>query len=98
VLLDPVLASLRGTPEFDALVRDLARARVAEMSRTRRLTEGNLLKLAQAYLLAEDPDGAARVLADAKARQGRYDREIADLEAQVAAMRARAARSAAGAP
>ena len=78
----PSLVALRGTPAFDAYLRELAAIRVEKMRAFPRLTEGNWISLARAHLLLGEPEAALAALARAREGSGNYEAEIRVLEAE----------------
>jgi hypothetical protein len=91
VVADVELARLRGTPEFDALLLQLARRQIDEMRGFARLTEVNLMHLAQAHAFVGDLAAARGALERALALEGPWSSEI---RAQLEQLRALDARSA----
>jgi len=59
---DPGLARLHGQPEFQELLRQLARRHIETGERLERLSEANRIKLAQAHLIAGEPERAVEIL------------------------------------
>lgn len=91
VVADPELARLRGRPEVEALLGDLARRQIDEMRGFGRLTEANLMHLANAHAFLGDFPAARGALERALALEGPY---AAEIRAQLEQLRALDARSA----
>jgi tetratricopeptide (TPR) repeat protein len=89
VAVEPAFAPLRGKPAFDALLSELARRQIAELQRSRRLTEVNLMHLAQAYAYLGDTEAARAAFERALALDGAYAGQI---RAQIEQLRALAPR------
>jgi hypothetical protein len=85
VVADPEIARLRGRPELEALLRDLARRQIEEMRGFGRLTEANLMHLANAHAFLGDLAAARGALERALALEGPYAGEI---QAQLEQLRA----------
>jgi hypothetical protein len=88
LLDEPAFAPLRGDPEFQALVRELALRRIREMQGAERLTEANLMRLARAYDARAEYAAEIEVLERALALDGPYAPQLRSLLA--AAQRAQA--------
>lgn len=89
VRTDPQLRPVHRSPEFQALLRDLARADIEESLRAQRLTEADLISLAQAQLTVEDYAGAIATLDRALAGGGGFRGVAAALRTQALAAQAR---------
>jgi len=86
LLSDDALARLRGAPAFEAFLREIAGRAVVHLGRFERLTEANLIKLAQAHLVLGDAAAARNALERALAMQGRYEPHIRSLLEQAEAL------------
>ena len=89
LLADDALARLRGAPAFEGFLREIAARSVADFARFGRLTEANLIKLAQAHLVLGDAEAARDALERALALQGLYQPEIRGLLEQAEMLRRR---------
>jgi len=79
---DPAFGSLRAHPDFQALTGQLARHQIEQMGRAAQLTEPNQIKLAQAHLIAGEPERAAEILEPLLAAGGDFEAEARALLAQ----------------
>jgi hypothetical protein len=86
VRTDPMLNPVRHSAEFTAVLRELAREQIEQSRDSERLTEADLIGLAQAQLEVEDPAGAIETLKQALALQGGFREVAATLLAQARAM------------
>ena len=98
VRTDPTLAPVRPSAAFQEVLRELAREHIEESRSAERLTEADLVSLAQAQLTVDDPAGALETLERALALQGAFHEVARGLAAQARArVRAQAAEPPAGA-
>jgi uncharacterized protein with von Willebrand factor type A (vWA) domain len=86
------LAGIRSHPDFRQLARQLARGQIEEMGRASRLTEPNRIKLAEAHLIAGEPERAVEVLEEILAAGGDFEAAVRALLVQARAAAAREAR------
>jgi len=86
VRTDPMLNPVRHSAEFTAVLRELAREQIEQSRDSERLTEADLIGLAQAQLEVENPAGAIESLKQALALQGGFREVAATLLAQARAM------------
>jgi hypothetical protein len=84
---DPMLSPVRRSPEFQALLRELAREKIELLRAAERLTETDLISLAQAQLVVGDADGALQTLERASALDGRFRGVIVALRREARALR-----------
>ncbi len=96
VRTDPALNPIRHTTEFAAVLRELAREHIERTRDAARLTEADLIGLAQAQLEVADPAGAIGALERALAMNGGFREVATTLLARARAME-REATAAAGA-
>jgi tetratricopeptide (TPR) repeat protein len=92
LFVDPGLAAIRPHPDFRQLARQLARQQIEEMGRASRLTEPNRIKLAEAHLIAGEPERAVEVLEEILAAGGDFEAAVRALLVQARAAAAREAR------
>jgi hypothetical protein len=98
VMQDAAFQPLVGDARFQALMRELATRRIDSLAGATRLTETDLLSLGQAHMLRGEYAEARAALARALARNGGYAARIRELQAEVDAAEAAAARAAAAPP
>jgi hypothetical protein len=87
---DPGFAGIRSHPDFQHLTRQLARRQIEEMGRASRLTEANRIKLAEAHLIAGEPERAVEILEEILAAGADFEAPVRGLLAQARAEAARA--------
>jgi alkanesulfonate monooxygenase SsuD/methylene tetrahydromethanopterin reductase-like flavin-dependent oxidoreductase (luciferase family) len=83
------LAGIRSRPDFQQLTRQLARRQIEEMGRASRLTEPNRIKLAEAHLIAGEPERAIEILEEILAAGGDFEAAVRALLTQARAEAAR---------
>jgi ribonuclease D len=86
VRTDPQLQPLHRSPEFEAVLRELAREHIARNRDAERLTEADLISLAQAQLTVEDATGALGTLERALAIGGGFRGVAAALQVHARAL------------
>ena len=86
---DPGLAGIRSHPDFQQLARQLAHRQIEEMGRASRLTEPNRIKLAEAHLIAGEPECAVEILEEILAAGGDFEAAVRALLVQARAEAAR---------
>ncbi len=86
---DPGFAGLRSHPDFQQLARQLARRQIEEMGRASRLTEPNRIQLAEAHLIAGEPERAVEILEEILAAGGDFEAVVRGLLVQARAEAAR---------
>jgi hypothetical protein len=87
---DRDFAGIRSHPEFQQLARQLARRQIEEMSRASRLTEPNRIQLAEAHLIAGEPERAVEILEEILAGGADFEAAARDRLTQARAEAARA--------
>jgi hypothetical protein len=73
LMVDPGFAPIRSHPDFQRLAGQLARRQIEEMSRASRLTEPNRIKLAEAHLIAGEPERAVEILEEILEEGGDFE-------------------------
>ena len=87
---DPGFVAIRSHPDFQQLARQLARRQIEEMGRASRLTVPNRIQLAEAHLIAGDPERAVEILEETLAEGGGFEAAVRGLLVQARAEVARA--------
>jgi hypothetical protein len=86
---DPGFVAIRSHPDFQQLARQLARRQIEEMGRASRLTVPNRIQLAEAHLIAGDPERAVEILEATLAEGGGFEAAVRGLLVQARAEAAR---------
>jgi hypothetical protein len=94
VRTDPALDPIRHRSEFTAVLRELAREQIERSRDSKRMTEADLVSLAQAQLEVADLDGAVDTLQRAMALNGSFREVAAALLTRARAMEQKAATAA----
>jgi hypothetical protein len=92
IFADPSFAGIRSHPDFRELTRQLAPRQIEEMGRAPRLTEPNRIQLAEAHLIAGEPERAVEILEEILAAGGDFEAVTRGLLAQARAEAARTRR------